>query len=1205
MKKIYLFLATLFGMFGLMSASAQDYDWTYDEDNPLITEVEQFSSPMSDSGEGNFYSLLDRLSECPEDQHPGNDFWHSDWHHGSQTPGTHYFQVEMLDPENLPEEIVFVFTRRSGADNDHTIEWSVRGTNDPDASKEACEELAYIETPFSSTSETLMSDKFDPQHYKYLRFYSEAQRGNNANNYDRGYFHLSRFQLYPVKLVPEWEAAYNMLSDAFNKYVVYAEPDYFPIGTQPGQYGEAEVIALQDAVEAINAYLEELPQEEIEKLTKAKAEELIKACEDAYQAVLATKVTFSLPSGYYHIKAGMEYTNSIVVGQDDEGNDITEDVVRQKYMMGHKENGKLYGYWWDLENFTDQGKDVEAAARVLWKIENKGDGTYDFVSEYHDGRFNNVARSGNVEMDPASENLMAIDPVYTTDEGITYVNIRVSTQNANDYLYLHQGGHSGGTGKKGFLVGWCNTWDDAVGPQASEWYFEKVDDAEAEQVIKDWAPLKDEQALIASIKDMIVEAKEKLEIAKDVAHIGIITEASQFSSPFSQNDLGGKDGGNLSDGVLIDGSSSSYWHSVWSGSEVPDGRHYLQVELPDDFDAAQQIYMQFTRRATDSNHITQWTIRGTNDGEYSDEESCEELMIVDTPYGSNTETLKSDLFDTKGYKFLRFYQSGNSSGAAFFHLSEFQLYYDLENPKSQYIGMGTVAKNLENTVSALEGKEDDALTADDYTLLKTVLDAFNAKFVDPTELRETIAKVNGNSDMIAVGTQPGFWPDNSTGEALDATIAKAKAYDEAGIYTPEESEALVARLKSDDASIIEAAIKVEEGKWYRIRFGSEEEYEANGWPSGGCEEETDDAGNVTNEAIFGKYLVVADFENADGQKSVIQIAPDEVAIENYVFADADDDIVDKDLSLWRFINVGDSAYVIQNKATGLFMRSSDNMRISAMPTLFTQFIAGDGQNGFLTKNLKGDQGSPMHLARNYNILCTWGSLGSDGVWQGMGNKDGRRACFFVEEAEAVANDYDGTAFNMSATPGTVRTYCFPVAIQADECMYELMKAETTPEGIVLTLCPTKEVEAGAPFIFITDGEASEDAEADLIPFSHGYDIVAEPSAKNGLNGALYKTTVGKGVITLTNGKFAVTKSPSATTDDMTAYITNGEEGFDDKLAVTFTIDVEGDNIQAALENVARTGDIYTIDGRLVGKGNLNSLRQKGIYIVNGTKVIVK
>ena len=44
-----------------------------------------------------------------------------------------------------------------------------------------------------------------------------------------------------------------------------------------------------------------------------------------------------------------------------------------------------------------------------------------------------------------------------------------------------------------------------------------------------------------------------------------------------------------------------------------------------------------------------------------------------------------------------------------------------------------------------------------------------------------------------------------------------------------------------------------------------------------------------------------------------------------------------------------------------------------------------------------------------------------------------------------------------------------------------------------------------------------------------------------------------------------------------------------------------------MKNVSRMGGIYTIDGRFVGNGNLNSISNmpKGAYIINGTKVIVK
>ena len=110
---------------------------------------------------------------------------------------------------------------------------------------------------------------------------------------------------------------------------------------------------------------------------------------------------------------------------------------------------------------------------------------------------------------------------------------------------------------------------------------------------------------------------------------------------------------------------------------------------------------------------------------------------------------------------------------------------------------------------------------------------------------------------------------------------------------------------------------------------------------------------------------------------------------------------------------------------------------------------------------------------------------------------------------------------------------------------------------------------------------------------------------NVVKGAIYPKQVGEGVITIANNKFTVTKSPNATTGESSAYIVSGDETFNNKLPVSYVITADPDNIQETLNKVARTGDIYTLDGRLVGRGSLKSLRQKGVYIINGVKVLVK
>ena len=1209
MKRFSLLFMSLLGLFGLVNLSAQDYDYEPDYDNPLIQEVWQFSSPYSDflnkdedgneyvdaTREGSFYALIE-AEGAGDAGYPTQDFWHSSWHsypvHDVQ--GSHYFQVEMLDPETLPDQIVFVFTRRGNADNDHTTEWSVRGTNNPDASKDECEELAYILTPFGSKTETLTSKPFDPSHYQYLRFYSEAQYPSN-----RVYFHLQRFQLYPLRAVPEYEAALNMLSDAFDKY--YSMYDIFPTGFEPGQYGEEEVAYFQEMVLTLDADF--MSDEEREALTKAKAQEMIDAVEAAYQAVLASKVTFGLTSGYYRIRAGMEYRNDVVVGQDDEGQDITENMVRDKYMMGHKQDGKYWGIWGTPEDFKEETRQI----RPLFKVTNMGDGIYDIESMMYNTRFTQVAKSTSVEMSQESDSLMALDAAGTMND-ISYVNIRIASQPANDYFYLHQNNHSDGAGKNGFLVGWSNTWDDYDGPRASEWYFEPVDEAEANAIIEAWKPYRDRDAWLAEYHALYDEAKQAIVAAKDVAHIALIESVDQLGSPCSDRD----EGKNLGD--LLDGNGSTFWHSDWHGDFTLEDHHYLQVELLETMN--EPISMYFKRRDTTSgNQINKWSVWGTNTSfeemeMIQGDEGLEKLADITTEYhgGKNTEEYTTEPFDTKGYKYLRFYCEGtcNNDGSQggnskFMHLAEFQLYVDRENPNSQYSAMGQVAVDLDNLLEEQAAIEDADLTQADFDKLSAAYEAFKGEFVDPAELRDVLAQVDGKTASVAVGTNPGFWPDMTTAEALDATIEAAKAYDVAGVYTKTKSSEFIETLKAQAEAYDKAVNLVKPGKWYRFRYGTEEEYEEHGWPTTGNGEDYDEeAGVVRDEALYGKYVVVADFTEEDNVRTVESVDAGDVTLYNYIFLDEEADIEDKDLALFRFISVGDSAYVIQNKATGLFLLRPDNerfMRLSASPSLFTQGIAGWGQNYFSIKNLDNKGLEALHAASRYNILQTW---------SGWGDTDGRRGCFFVEEAEDVAADYDGTAFQIAAKPGTVTSFCFPVSIKGEDNMYTVNSFEQTADGIILSLAKLTEVAAGRPFLYIFDGEYNAEADdEDYFDYTHGYDIVKETVDGNVVKGAIYPKQVGEGVITIANNKFTVTKSPNATTGESSAYIVSGDETFNNKLPVSYVITADPDNIQETLNKVARTGDIYTLDGRLVGRGSLKSLRQKGVYIINGVKVLVK
>ena len=1226
MKKIYLFLSMLFGLFGLTNMSAQTAkDWEPDYDNPLIEDVEQFSSPWSDSAEGNFYSLLDRLGECPDDQHPNNDFWHSSWHESSYVLGSHYFQVEMLDPESLPDEICFVFTRRP-ADNDHTTKWSVRGTNDPEAEKDACEELAIIETPFTNNTETLTSDKFNPKGYQFLRFYSEEQYPSS-----RTYFHLSRFQLYPIVPLSEFDVYERELREVLDKYYNYY--DMFDVGTAPGQYGEAEVDAFYAALDAGDELGNYTPGNEpsVEEMKVA-----IQAILDTYQAVLDSRVAFNLADGYYRVRGALKYINSIETGEvDEDGNPFTEDVEVDKYMLSVESVNSsaetvIAGRWGTPEQ-------LETDATAIWKITAQ-DGYYDMVSLATGARFCPVSRSVDVVMHPDSLNLMAFDVVYTDEDDQTSVNIRLAKQQPTDaekagnsfYQYLHQAGHSNGTGVSGTLVGWNCTFSNEV-YGASEWVFDPVSEEEAQAALEAYTGEHqgeiERAKMVAEYNEMVSKAKEELVIAKDIKTIideeqPLVSDDNPITSPCSDS----AEGQHIE--YLWDGSGDTFWHSSWHSEYEIEDHHYFQVEVTDPQVYASAVFTFTRRNTTSGNQINKWSVWGTNsdfeDTIDSDEpmiqgsEGLEKLADITTPYhgGNNTESYVSDVFETKGYQYLRFYVEGtcNNDGtqggnSKFMHLAEFQVYPgQIDDPAtSQYKVMGDLATNLEKVLEDQAAVTDEDLTIEQFNTLKAAYDAFNAKFVDPTELRNAIASVKEEGSIVVVGTNPGFWADNSTAETLNATIAAAQAYDVAGNYSPEKSAEFIETMNAQAEAIEGAALPVKVGKWYRFRFGTEEEYEKYGWPAGGNEVDVDETDIVRNEALFGKYVTVADFVSENGYNTVIPIAANEVAMENYLFVDDDADIAEKDLSLFRFISVGDSAYVIQNKATGLFFNNNSYMRLSVHPTLFTQHIAGYGQNAFFTKKLNGEETSPMHTARAYNILTSWGYQ-SEGTWAGYGNTDGRRGCFFVEEVEDVTADYAGVDFKINLKPGSFHAYCFPMDLEADG-MYGVNAVEVGEEGTLsVTLVPIAKAAAGRPFVHITEGTYDSEAEAIPVEFKHGYDIVANPIESSLLKGVFYETEIGAGCIVPTDGGMMMTTSSTHAAGNNRAYIA-GEEPYDTSAEVTYTIDENGeDGIAGALAKVAKVGTLYTLDGQLISsKANLNSLRNmpKGIYILNGVKVTVK
>lgn len=1005
------------------------------------------------------------------------------------------------------------------------------------------------------------------------------------------------------------DEAIRELEDTYMQYEQYS--GQFEVGTEPGQYGEAEVQAFEKALLA--AYeAGEMAQDpdQAEQWTAEMLNAVRQALIDAYNAVIASQVKYVIASGYYYIKNGYSedgvpvWYETITNGEGEE-----ETVNVDKYMKAVVSGETIAGRWGSLDP-----DDVGTMAPSLWLVNAEEDGTYDIVNVVTKGRFNNVAQSNPVTLNPESENRMAIDYVGKCD-GVTYVDIRVSTQAANAYLYLHAGGHSSGAGKSGNLVGWsCGHPSGTTSFGATEWSFVPVSEDEVQQILKAYEPYQNHEKMVESYKEMVADAKTKIEIAKDIQvsldeETPLVTEVEQFSSPYTESSEGSID-------ALIDGDASTFWHSEWSGGSVSPGIHYLQAEILNE--EVKNAAFVYTRRPVANDHMTECGVFGTNEFD-AEKEDCEELAVVSLPFGNNTETLTSSVFPTKGYKYLRFYANHTTNERGYFHMAEFQLYPAeiIQSETCQYNVMGDLVKNLEKVIEEQKEIGDADLTLDDYNALKAVYDPFIEKFVDPAELRQTLADVKDKSGTIVVGTQPGFWTDKSSGEALDKAVADAKTYDESGDYTPAQSAKFIEELKAKADAVTAAAIGVKTNKWYKIRFAPEDMFDEYGWDKeAGNAQYNEAAQTETSPELFGKYMtattlseeIVSYVDDNDREQKLtvyeVETAdPAELCLGSKMYFMDDNANTNKDLALFRFIAVGDSAYLLQNKATGLFVKAagtSGEASLSVHPSLIDVRAIGCGMNVLPVRSITGAKQSFLHAQVLKNVLVTWDV-------QHLGS----RSALLIEEAGDIAADFDGTEFNLSVMPGSVTTHCYPMdlSVKAGEnaTMWTVESVDVAENTVTLAKITDGAV-GGRPFILVHGGTFDPEATADeseMVVMKHTNAVTAtEPQADRELKGVFADTKVGAGVLVAYQNTLRVSRQSSTTVAANGAYVSS-EEPY--SLEATFEVkygDGE-DAIQAILNNVTRPSAIYTLDGRMVSrKGSINNL-QRGIYIINGTRVVVK
>lgn len=942
------------------------------------------------------------------------------------------------------------------------------------------------------------------------------------------------------------EARQNLV-DTYVRY--QAKLGDFPVGTDYGTYPEDLFKAFEDAVNA--ALIMDTP--EGVNMTAEQYNALAQAIVDAYRALIAAKKLYSPADGYYRLVCARLFSN----GNDDDG---YHDSVKGMYSSNTGSLG------WNTLKTDDP--------TFLWTITRQPNNDYLLTNAGNTLNFTSTDKCTDgikyITIDPIAKVDGKYETIWplSTEEDIVMFNFRFNDKAANTSKYIHMNWHDGGKGWNGPLTTWYNTTNDSG---ASEWYLQAVSDEEVQEILN-------ANAYGHDFLVMLNDANEKADIANDMIREKLITEAGQFSSPYSQNDLGSKDGGNLAEGVLIDGDNGTFWHSVWSEGSVEKGSHYLQIELADAVSG--DIEFVFSRRMTSSNHLTQWGIYGSNDPD-GEKYDYEWITDLDTPYGEQGETIKRTftIENGKTYKYLRFY----CESQGYFHLSEMQLYALSENPNNQAAQLGKTYTDLVAALEVANAVDPNAVSKADYDALKAAYDPFIALFVDPTPLRDAINAAEPALNLVEIGKNPGQWAEGATA-AIEKTIEDAKAYDKSGKYTQAETDAYVEALGDPSATIKAAANKVDPNKFYTIRFASEDKYEEQGWSTS----------NVISEEVgnlFDTYLTVAKAETLE------PLSADDVRQGNNLFftENADADIA------FRFVPVGEGTYTIQHAATGLYIQvyGYDSWTgLTLNPSICTVEAAGYGEVLMHATDYAGKDLSNLHAQLRDHRLVTWHDT-----------KAGTNSCLIIEEVE-----YDGEVGSPLADyqAGEITTMCYPVAVAASAGkMYTVAGTYQANDKVYVALNEVQAAEAGQPVVYIAEGtyEESEEPVLNTVTLTVGTEIALEPNNTGALYGTYTDLALEEEAIIFTGKGCDVSTEETSTVYAHRAYI-GGTAKADAAGTYSLVLEVGGDitGLGNTLAEVNKAGTIYNAAGQVVRRNSTLSDIQslgRGLYILNGVKVLVK
>ena len=485
---------------------------------------------------------------------------------------------------------------------------------------------------------------------------------------------------------------FNGLMDKYGDYV--SDDDGFAMNMMEeggeaefGQFRDWETYhKFQELMNLIDSYASDKVSAGGCTLDEANA--IAAEADSLFDVVLASEQPYVLPNGdgYYRIISPLRYIS-----------DASE--------SGYVDKAFIASYLGSSNNMGAYATIQRDHANFLWKLEQHGDsisienaGMENYISL---GCTNRVTLTqdpedaSHVVFDYAGDDYVDADDGNGDTKDLFYIRLASKKSGKRGGSnYIHQLDHNKGndTGRDMVVSFWVGTYDkgsldNASDRGTSEWYLEYVEDSEAEEIIANFATLREHDLLVEKNNLLRAQVAQALVTAKESK---MITSASQMTSPFSCDNFGYEDGQTLASGALIDGNKETFWHSDYKGNTPEGVKHYIQLSNMKDM-VGDCIFYICDRNTTSGNWPSEIALYGSDDPDGDTETWNEIVVFSDLATGALVENTIPFFVETP-YRFIRIVCTSNN----FWHAAEIQITLTEPRASSQYVMLGEVATNLDD-----------------------------------------------------------------------------------------------------------------------------------------------------------------------------------------------------------------------------------------------------------------------------------------------------------------------------------------------------------------------------------------------------------------------------------------------------------------------------------------------------------------------------